>query len=227
MKLLIFAYIVTGLYSLGLLWSLLKGLKKHNLPGAYDNLSLRKYAFLLVLVALVVTPVDFWITLSHKIPNENYIIDLTVKCDNGTTFNGKGTVLFSEDVEYYDSGHDGEPLFGISSGDKKIVYRNFYLTYVDCDDKYEVWIDDSEPIEGTNVKATVYFNTDSEYSEVDAEIILPELTDKTLGITLNDKLEAYSISGYIEHALVFISALIDIILCFMAVSQREKSSKTI
>ena len=102
MKLLIFAYIVTGLYSLGLLWSLLKGLKKHNLPGAYDNLSLRKYAFLLVLVALIVTPVDFWITLSHKIPNENYIIDLTVKCDNGTTFNGKGTVLFSEDVEYYD-----------------------------------------------------------------------------------------------------------------------------
>ena len=141
----------------------------------------------------------------------------------GWVFDAKGIIRFSEDTEYIESGRDAEPLFGQSSGDKTVVYRNFYLTDVDCGSKYKVLFDPDEPIDGNKVDATVYYNS---YDEVDAEIIIPELTDKVLGITLDDKISAYSISGYIEHGLIFLAALMDIILCFMAISRRKETPDT-
>lgn len=223
MKLLVIAYVVTGLYSLGLLFSLFKGLKKHNLFETYNKLILKKYAIIIVVIALIATPVHFWTSLSRIIPEESYTINVTVECNDGMSFDAKGTIWFSEDVEYIESGRDAEPLFGLSSGDKTVVYRNFYLIDVDCGGKYEIRFDPDEPINGNKVDATVYYNS---YDEVDAVIILPALTDKVLGITLDDKIAAYSISGFIEHGLIFVAALIDIILCFMAISRRKETPET-
>ena len=223
MSLLSLAYVVTGFYCLGLLLCLLKGLKNRNLFDTYNNLMSKKYAIIIVVIALIATPVSFWISLSHKIPVKSYTVNVTVECDDGMNFDAKGTIWFSEDTEYIESGRDGEPLFGLSNGDKTVVYRNFYLTDVDCNSKYEIQFDPDEPIEGNKVNATVYY---SPYDEVDAVIILPALTDKGLGITLEDKIAAYSISGYIEHILVFVAALIDIILCFMAITRHKETPET-
>ena len=176
MKLLLLAYIVAGLYSLGLLWSLLVGLKNNDLSNAYDNLTFNKYAIFILVVAIIATPIHFWVSLSHVIPDESYFVNVSVECYDGTKFDAKGTILFSEDVEYYESGRESEPLFGMSNGDKRVVYRNFYLTDVDCSSKYEVIVDPDEPIDGNTVDATVYYNTYDEV-EVDAKVILPALTD--------------------------------------------------
>lgn len=223
MRLLSLAYIVTGFYCLGLLISLLEGLKNHKLFETYNKLATKKFAIIIVVIALIATPISFWITLSHKIPQKSYTVNVTVECNDGNNFDAKGTIRFTEETEYIESGRDGEPLFGLSNGDKTVVYRNFYLTDVECSNKYEIRVDPDEPIEGNKVYATVFY---SSYDEVDAEIILPALTDKVLGITLDEKIAAYSISGYIEHGLIFIVALIDIILCFMAISRRKESPDT-
>ena len=220
MKILSLAYIVAGLYCLGLLLSLLNGLRKHNLSETYDKLLLKKYAIIIVVIALIATPISFWTSLSHKIPNKSYTVNVTVECNDGMSFDAKGTISFSEDTEYIESDRDGEPLFGTSNGDKIVVYRNFYLTDVDCSNEYRVLVDPDEPINGNKVDATVCYNSNEEVSAV---IILPELTDKVLGITLDDKISAYSIGGYIEHGLIFVAALIDIILCFMAISSRKET----
>ena len=95
---------------------------------------------------------------------------------------------------------------------------------MDCSNKYEVWVNSDEPIEGNKVDATVCYSPND---EVDAVIILPALTEKVLRITLDEKIAAYSIIGYIEHGLIFIAALVDIILCFMAISRRKETPETL
>lgn len=217
MNLLALAYVVTGLYSIIIFFPLFRAFREHNLSEVYEDNELvsNKYAILLLVAALILTPIEFGRALYNNIPEGLHEISLIVELNDGSTLKGVGTIRFFHEVEYYDSGNDGEPLFGLSDGNETVVYRYFYLVAVDCGDKYLFYDYDQNPIEGNVVKASAVNKLNG--MEYESTITLPELNDQTLGITLHDKLKSYSITGYIEHILIMIVAVLDIILCLVAV----------
>ncbi len=174
----------------------------------------------ILVIALVVSPINFYLTYSDFIPQKTYTINTILKLENDTN-----KYAVPAKVEYFEEEYVDAP-YPNSIPDRYIVSTFRLLKYKYHD--YEI-IDLPEEIESNakyEVEIVIPNNQfeDAESDYVRATIEIPVLTADTLGVTKSDQLNDLGVTAKIEHSLVFGLAFIELAVIYL---QEERLKRII
>lgn len=213
-------YVVSGFYSIYISFTIISLLFRKT---PYNEIILamvkKPYASTILVIALISSPLDFYLVCSNSIPERNYSIDTVLRFDHDPMKYAIETdIHYYEDAYYEDEVEDPDYLRKGSSFPDAVINRTFILDNLNYND-YEIE-DLPETIQsGETYDIRVFMpinkqRKNSEYEWFQATLEIPILTHETLGITTSDQLRSISIMGYTEHIAILLSALIGILFCF-------------